>query len=56
MINWDTINDKLTWSVKNGFFKSSVGGLLDHVQSKLANGFRDTKIKFYWEYGKGGAI
>lgn len=56
MINWDTINDNLTWSVKNGFFKSAVGGLLDHVQSKLANGFRDTKVKFYWDYDKGGAI
>lgn len=47
----------LNWKVTSGALLYSVaGGLLDTLQSKLANNFRDQKVKYYWDYGKGGSI
>lgn len=44
------------WKVTNGVVPSFVGGALDTLQSKLANGGRDQKVKYYWDYSKGGSI
>lgn len=48
--------DNFTWNVTNGFVASSIAAAFDTIQSKLANGGRDQKVKFYWDYGRGGAI
>jgi hypothetical protein len=46
----------LGWKITNGAISSVIGGALDTLQSKLANGGRDEKVKFYWDYAKGGAV
>lgn len=48
--------NNLGWNVTNGAMSSIIGGALDTLQSKLANGGRDEKVKYYWDYDKGGSI
>lgn len=40
--------NNLTWNVTNGFLAGAIGAMFDTIQSKLANGSRDEKVKFYW--------
>ncbi len=54
--NTITALNNLGWNVTSGAAASIIGGALDTFQSKLANGGRDEKVKFYWDYGKGGSI
>lgn len=56
MANFGTTMNNLSWNVTNGFLSKTVGAAFDTIQSKLANNGRDQKVKFYWEYEKGGAI
>lgn len=49
------LND-LGWNVTSGAVASLMGGAIDTLQTKLANGGRDEKVKFYWDYSKGGSI
>lgn len=56
MANFGTTMNNLSWNVTNGFLAGAVGAALDTIQSKLANGDRDQKVKFYWDYDKGGKI
>ena len=46
----------LGWTIVNGALATTTGGLLDVLQSKLANGGRDKQVKFYYEYERGGKI
>ena len=48
--------NNLTWNVTNGFLAGAMGAMFYTIQSKLANGGRDEKVKFYWDYGRGGAL
>ena len=48
--------NNLTWNVTNGFLAGAMGEMFDTIHSKLANGGRDQKVKFYWDYGRGGAL
>ena len=50
-----TLNN-LGWNVTNGIMASMIGGALDTLQSKLANGGRDEKVKYYWDYDLGGSV
>lgn len=37
--------NNLTWNVTNGFLAVAMGAMFDTIQSKLANGGRDEKVK-----------
>lgn len=50
-----TLNN-LGWNVTSGIMASMIGGALDTLQSKLANGGRDEKVKYYWDYDLGGSV
>lgn len=54
--NTITALNNLGWNVTSGAVASIIDGALDTLQSKLANGGRDEKVKFYWDYNKGGSI
>lgn len=56
MANFGTTMNNLSWNVTNGFTAGAMGAAFDTIQSKLANNGRDQKVKFYWEYEKGGSI
>lgn len=56
MANFGTTMNNLSWNVTNGFIAGAMGAAFDTIQSKLANNGRDQKVKFYWEYEKGGSI
>lgn len=56
MANFGTTMNNLSWNVTNGFLAGAMGAAFDTIQSKLANNGRDQKVKYYWEYEKGGAI
>lgn len=56
MANFGTTMNNLSWNVTNGFLAGAMGAVFDTIQSKLANNGRDQKVKYYWEYEKGGAI
>lgn len=56
MANFGTTANNLSWNVTNGFLSGAMGAAFDTIQSKLANNGRDQKVKFYWEYEKGGGI
>lgn len=56
MAKFGTTMNNLSWNVTNGFIAGAVGAAFDTIQSKLANNGRDQKVKFYWEYEKGGSI
>lgn len=51
----ESVNN-LGWKVTNGALSSIMGHALDTLQSKLANDGRDEKVKFYWDYDKGGEV
>lgn len=51
----ESINN-LGWKVTNNAIASAMGMALDTLQSKLANDGRDEKVKFYWDYDKGGSV
>ncbi len=51
----ESINN-LGWKVTNNAIASVMGMALDTLQSKLANNGRDEKVKFYWDYDKGGSV
>lgn len=46
----------LSMNVTNGFAAGTMGAAFDTIQSRLANNGRDQKVKFYWEYERGGSI
>ncbi len=48
--------NNLGWNVTSGVVASIIGGALDTLQSKLANGGRGEKVKFYLDYNKGDSI
>lgn len=56
MANLGTTVNNLSWNVTNGFLAGAIGAAFDTIQSKLANNGRDQKVKFYWDYDKGGSI
>lgn len=56
MANFGTTMNNLSWNVTNGFLAGAMGAAFDTIQSKLANNGRDQKVKYYWDYEKGGAI
>lgn len=56
MANFGEKVNNLSWNVTNGFMAGTIGAMFDTLQSKLANNGRDQKVKFYWDYSRGGAI
>ena len=54
--NTITALNNLGWNITSGAIVSVIGSVLDTLQSKLANAGRDEKVKFYWDYNKGGSI
>lgn len=56
MANFGTTMNNLSWNVTNGFLAGAVGAAFDTIQSKLANNGRDQKVKFYWDYDRGGKL
>lgn len=56
MESFSTFKNNVSWKVSNGLLAGGIAATFDTIQSKLANGFRDEKVKFYWDYGNGGAI
>lgn len=56
MIQFGEKANNLSWNVTNGFMAGTMGAMFDTLQSKLANNGRDQKVKFYWDYSRGGAI
>lgn len=56
MSSFVTSLNNLGWNVTSGTMSSMLGGAIDTFQSKLANDGRDEKVKYYWDYNKGGSI
>ena len=54
--NTITALNNLGWNITSGAIASVIGSALDTLQSKLANAGRDEKVKFYWDYNKGGSV
>ena len=56
MVKFGEKANNLSWNVTNGFMAGTMGAMFDTLQSKLANNGRDQKVKFYWDYSRGGAV